>query len=391
MFKIAPWYNNYQAPAVLMIDDLSDAYIDVYPETHKNDWGYLCNQKGSAFFFLEQKLLLIYPEIKITFFSPYGRHAVLNENCSYSIQKYAVGEREEYILFLQYLISKGYEIAHHGSDHGRYIDPSKCTTVNNWIHEWALFKEIKNGVEITKKGITLFKEIVNIDIMGGKYCGYISIDNSQEIIDQCNFLYWCEHGRYQINGYFFGRNHTFSFPTTFAGNSFVRLTYLTGDPQRDLKKRYMKFFQPLYNLLSYYKLHKLYKKGHIISIQEHISPSTSAGTAQSANIVSDMSSLKKIYSFLKSRSIWHATCQEIATYTYVKHNTSINWDLNKLTLDFKNIRNITNTFISIIHNKSFVLEENGIKYNSTIHNNLHVITIPITDGINKFDYSLVDL
>lgn len=387
MFKIAHWYNNYQAPAVLMIDDLSDAYIDVYPETHKNDWGYLCNQKGSAFYFLEQELLNLYPKVKITFFSPYSRHAVLNENCVYPIQKYALGEREEYTTFLKQLVSKGHEIAHHGSDHGRYIDLSKCTTLNNWIHEWALFKNIPNGVEITKRGITLFKDIADINIVGGKYCGYISIDTSQEIIDQCNFLYWCEHGQYQTDEYFFGNNHVFSFPTTFAGNSFVRLSYLTGNPIRDRKKKYMKFFQPLYNLLSYYKLYALYKQGKIISIQEHISPSTSEGTAQSANIVSDILSLKKIFAYLKSHCIWYATCEEIAAYSYVKENCTLEWDTNKLIIIFNNFRNTQNSFVSITSDQPFLLQQHGIEYTSNLQNKLHFITVPITNGQNEFTYN----
>lgn len=387
MFKIAPWLNNYQAAAVLMIDDLSDAYINVYPESYKNDWGYLCNQKGSAFYFLEHELLNIHPEVKITFFSPYSRHAVLNENCNYAIQKYGLGEREEYTKFLKQLVLQGHEIAHHGSDHGKYIDPSKCTTVNNWIHEWALFEEISDGVEITQRGVTLFKEIVDIDILGGKYCGYISIDNSQAIIDNCNFLYWCERGQYQSDEYFFGENHIFSFPTTFAGNSFVRLTYLTGDPQRDRKKKYMKIFQPIYNLLSYYKLYQLYKKRKIISIQEHISPSTSAGTAQSANIVSDILSLKKIFAFLKSHSIWYATCDEIADYVYIKKNCSLTWDKNKIIIVYNNFRKTQNSFISITCNQPFLLHQNEVDYYSNIHNKLHVITVPIITGKNEFQYS----
>ena len=51
MFKISKWLNNFQAPAVLMIDDLSDAYINVYSESYKNDWGYMCDQDGSSFSF----------------------------------------------------------------------------------------------------------------------------------------------------------------------------------------------------------------------------------------------------------------------------------------------------------------------------------------------------
>lgn len=388
MLSIAKWHNNFQAPAVLMIDDLSDAYIEVYPESYKNDWGYLGDAEGSAYRFLKDNLLDLFPNIKITFFTPYLRHAVLNENCKYAIQKYAVGERDDYTDFLRMLTSAGHEIAHHGSDHGRYIDRYRYTTVNNWIHEWALFDNVEEGIKITQNGINLFKKNANIDVVGGKYCGYVSIDNSQEIIDGCNFLYWCEKGSYQSDeSTFFGSNQIFSFPTSFAGNSFVRLSYLTGIPAVDKKKKYFKYFQPLYNLLSYYKLYQLYKKSKIISIQEHISPSTSAGTVQSANIISDMLSLKKIFSFLKFRSVWYATCEEIAKYVYIKNNSAIQWDQNTIIIDFRNLKNLSTTFISIINDTSFKLQKNDAIYKSTWHNKYHVVTVPITHGRNKFTLS----
>ncbi len=57
MFEISKWYNNFQAPVVLMIDDLSDAYINVSDESYRNDWGYLCDSKGSSFHFLHNELL----------------------------------------------------------------------------------------------------------------------------------------------------------------------------------------------------------------------------------------------------------------------------------------------------------------------------------------------
>jgi hypothetical protein len=387
MFKIARWYKNYQAPAVLMIDDLSDAYIDVYPETYKNDWGYLGNHEGSAFHFLEQELLQVYPDIKITFFTPYERHAVLNENCGFTIKKYALGEREDYLSFLKQLILKGHEIAHHGSNHGKYIELSKCTTVNNWVHEWALFTDVEQGTEITKRGITLFKETTDFDIVGGKYCGYIFINNSQEIIDRCNFLYWCENGGYQSDEYYFGNNHIFSFPTTFSGNSFVRLSYYTGDPARDHKKKYMKLLQPFYNLLSHYKLDQLYKQGKIISIQEHISPSTSAGTTQSANIISDILSLKKIFAFLKPLNIWYATCADIATYHSIKKHTTVTWDNTRLILNFNNVKNFANAYLSLTHEDHFILKQSPAVYQSEKNNGLYTVTVPITAGDNTFEYS----
>jgi len=389
MFTIANWFNNYKAPSVLMIDDLSDAYVEVYPESYKNDWGYLCDKKGSSFHFLQKNLLAQYPEIKITFFVPYLKHNVLNDHSRFASEKFALGEREEYSNFLQTLNKKGHEIAHHGSNHGEYINEMLPTTVNNWIHEWALFEDVDTGVNVTMEGVKKFNDICDIDVVGGKYCGYIAIDNSREIIDTCNFLYWCEGVNYDTSSYsegMFGKNNIISFPTTVAGNSFVRLSYLTGNQKKDKQKKILKYFQPFYNILSYINIYKFYKKGLIISIQEHYSPSTTSGLVQSANIVSDIKSLQKTFNFLQKLSIWYANCKEIASYIYVRENTTLEVSHKQLNIVFKNEKNIDKPVISITNDKAFTLEKKGDTHtlSSQLNNTLHVINVPIQNGDNIF-------
>ncbi len=387
MFEISNWYNNFQTPAVLMIDDLSDAYIDVYEESHKNDWGYLCDLKGSAFHFLHNKLLSHFPYIKITFFVPYLKHNVINDNSLYSIKKYALGERNEYREFLLRLIKQGHEIAHHGSNHGKYINEENPIIDKNWVHEWLLFDSIEIGMKTTLNGVKEFKKICNINIIGGKYCGYQERGNSQEIIDKCDFLYWCDK---PISGYsekekFFGENNIIAFPTNFAGSSFVRLKYFTGDKQRDRKKKIFKYLQPLYSLYSYIKLYRMYVSRHIISIQEHISPSTTAGTVQSLNIVSDIKSLKKIFKFLKRLNIWYANCQEIANYIYVRENCELIVKKEKIIINFINNKKVINPVISIINDKAFTLEKNNQILKSIKNNNRFVINVTVTEGQNIFN------
>lgn len=387
MFHLARWYNNYQSPCVLMIDDLSDAYINVYVESCKNDWGYLCNYEGSSYHFLKKELLALFPYIKITFFVPYLRHNVINENSIFEFKKYSLGERNEYTDFLQYLNEKGHEIAHHGSNHGKYIEKNIQRTVNNWIHEWALFDDVETGVETTLEGVRRFKEICDINIVGGKYCGYISRKNSQEIIDKCNFLYWCERPNFNAAEYsdnFFGKNKIISFPTTVAGNSFVRLSYITGNKQKDRKKRFLKYFQPFYNLFSYIKIYKHYKETNIISVQEHISPSTTSGIVQSANIISDMTSLHKIFSFLQKLSIWYANCEDIAKYIYAREDSKIIIEANTLNIIFENKKNLKDVIISIVNDKFFTLKKNNKLYQSIKSNRLYVVNLSITDGENIF-------
>ena len=387
MFKIAKWFNNYQAPAVLMIDDLSDSCIGVYCESYKNDWGYLCDKPTSSYRFLKKELLEIYPHIKITFFVPYLRHNVINENSRYRYRKFSLGERQEYTDFLKKLDEKGYEIAHHGSNHGEYIDKNNPSTDDNWKHEWELFDDIASGMDTTLNGVKLFKDICGIDVVGGKYCGYKTIGNSQVIIDRCNFIYWCEKINFLQNDYkekIFGPNRTVSFPTNFNGNSFVQLSYKSGKRKRDMLTRFTKFFQPIYNTLSYLKLYKLYKKGYIISIQEHISPATSAGTVQAPNIITDIQSLKKIFGFLKNFCIWHATCKEIGGYVFIRENCKIIDKNGKLIINFNNNKNIDNPVISIVNKKIFKLATDRKNFLAQNHNGLYVVNLPIIDGVNIF-------
>lgn len=392
MFTIAPWYNHYQAPLVLMIDDLSDAYIDLYPETYKNDWGYLGNNEGSIYRFLESELLSHYPNIKITFFVPYLRHGVINEACGVTIQKYSLGERNEYTTFLQSLIAKGYEIAHHGSDHGRYLHPENCDVNENWIHEWALFETIEEGVRITSKGKEQFLKEIGFQIAGGKYCGYIAIENSTEIIRQCGFLYWCDRVNYlgdDLDISLLKSDELISFPTNVAGNSFVRLSYLTGQLKRDRIKRFTKYLQPLYNLSVYWRLHRLYREGKIISIQEHISPSTTWGNVQSSNIISDIKSLKRIFKFFASRNIWYATCEEIAIYHYAKIHSTLRWDDESLIIDCRFKRPLK-AQLSICHPYPFSLEDkDSTLYTSIFNNGSYIVTLPVFHGKNCFTYQVI--
>lgn len=388
MCKIAKWYNNYQSPCVLMIDDLSDAYIEVYKENYKNDWGYLCNQEGSSFDFLQKKLLNFFPKVKITFFVPYLKHAVINKNSNYAFKKFELGEREEYTYFLKFLTNKGHEIAHHGSDHGIYINENNTSTVNNWIHEWELFKNVDDGVKTVKEGVVKFRDLCKIDVVGGKYCGYKSIENSKDIIDQSEFLYWCENVNYLINNYnenIFGENEIISFPTNLSGNLFVKYSYLTGNKIKDKIKKVLKYIEPIVNIYNYRQIRKLYLDQNIISIQEHNSPSTSSGTVQSANVISDIKSLNKIFSFLDSLSIYYATCQDISKYIYAREKSLISSEDNKIAILFENTKNIQNVKISIINDSFFKLRKDDEVFISEFSNMKYVVNLTIKNGENIFN------
>jgi len=387
MFNIGYWYNNFQAPSVLMIDDVSDAYIEVYDEAHKNDWGYLGDQKNSAYRYLSNHLLAHYPHIKITFFIPYERHNVINDHAPFNFKKYALGEREVYSDFLKKLILQGHEIAHHGSNHGTYIDPTNPSTIHNWIHEWELFKDVETGVATIQKGVKAFKKYCDVNITGGKYCGYKRNQFSDEMIDQCHFLYWCRTSNIATKNHhtsYFGHHSVIDFPTNFAGNAFIRLSYMSGKKRRDQKKKILKYFQPLYSLYSYVTLYRLYRQRDIISIQEHISPSTSAGTVQSANIITDIKSLQTIYHFLSKLSIWYATCEKIAKYIYVRDHTTLHQSKRELTLTFDNQKMVEDGIVSITHHAPFSLQNGPTSYHAKVNHKRYVVNLPLQSGENHF-------
>lgn len=385
--NIAKWYDAYQAPSVLMIDDLSDAYIDIYKESFKNDWGYMCDTQGGAFYFLTENLLQKYPHIKITFFVPYERHNVINESVN-NYKKYAVGEREVFSIFLKKLINNGHEIAHHGSNHGRYIDQSNVDTYDNFIHEWLLYDDVDEGVKIVKKGIDIFKKTIGQEITGGKFCGYLMRENSLEIIDKSGFEYWCIDAKLdpkQSDTYVFGKNKVIAIPTNFNGNAFVRLQYKTGRMKKDTIKFFTQFLQPLYNFLEKKRLNDLYDRGSIISIQEHISPSTSSGSVQASNIVSDIKSLNKIFNYLSQKSIWYATCADIARYSYVREHCKIESDTDKkIVIYFNNIKNISNCELTLQSNTPFVLRHHEHLYRSKQRGKIYYCTVIVNDGKNTF-------
>ncbi len=387
MVKISKWLDGYQAPAVLMIDDLSDGYIDIHKEPYKNDWGYLCDTEESVYAFLQRELLAHYPDIKITFFVPYARHNVINETRD-NYEKYAVGEREAFTAFLKRLLKQGHEIAHHGSNHGRYIDHEKIDTANNFIHEWQLFESVEEGVTVTLKGKKVFREIVGTEVTGGKYCGYLQRSNSADIIDACGFEYWCIDAKLdpkESDTYLFGKNNVIAFPTNFNGNAFVRLKYKTGRKKRDNLKRFTRFLQPLYNITQYHKLETLYKLGNIISIQEHISPATSSGNIQASNIVSDMESLQKIFAYLSKKSIWYATCGEIARYIYVRDQCRIEHRKNEIVIIFDNTKRLDNTKVTVESENAFALEDSdGRRLDSQKRDGKYFLSLSVDEGENRY-------
>lgn len=381
--EIAKWLGNYQAPCVLMIDDLSDAYIDKYPESHLNDWGYLGSKnKASSFFNLNEQLIRKFPYIKITFFIPYKKHSVIADDSNYKIFKYALGERVEYTDFLKELIGYGHEVAHHGSNHG-------CYEGNIWIQEWCTYRTFDEGLTVTRLGIDKFKEHLGVEILGGKYCGYKYNSFSHDIIEASSFTYWCSDAKFFIKND--GRDKLDSyefidFPTTIPGNVFVKYKYKTENRIKDNVKFFLGKFQIFYSILSEFRIRKLVSSRSILSIQEHFSPSTTRGIVQSANIHSDMKSLIRIFKILKKYDIWYATCADISTYIDVATRSVISISGNEVNIIYSGNIKTKNKFITLISDESFSLESelNGSVFHTQKKSDRFFVTLPILIGENCF-------
>jgi len=380
-YKVARWLDNHIAPCNLMIDDLSDAYIDKYVQSRKNDWGYMIDEKDSSFNYLKERLLNQFPYVKITFFVPYLKHSVISDDTNLKIIKYGIGERKAFSVFLSSLVSMGHEIAHHGSTHGAY----NCDGL--WYQEWELFDDVESGVAVTFEGKKVFERNINYQLFGGKYCGYKYNKYSDDIVSESDFLYWCKDacffeplGSYSISE----KNSVIDFPTTIPGNIFVKYKYKTENVKKDLIKRVISPFHSLFDLYNKIRIRRLIVSRSILSIQEHYSPSTTRGIVQSANIHSDMSSLLKIFNFLSKFDIWYATCADIAKYMYTEKNTTCKVIDAQLSVNYADPKKIGQSQITLIFNKPITPTDDSTKYISSKKMNSFIVTLILNPGKNNY-------
>jgi hypothetical protein len=61
----------------------------------------------------------------------------------------------------------------------------------------------------------------------------------------------------------------------------------------------------------------------VIAIEEHIAPVRPDGLVQTPNIIDDMPDLRRLYRYLRGRSVWHATGTEIASYVIARERSLV--------------------------------------------------------------------
>ena len=81
-----------------------------------------------------------------------------------------------------------FEIAYHGTTHGKAGESAQ-----RFQQEWELFHSVPEAEETINYGKEIYKEVFGDYPRGGKYCGYVSNQYSDESIDRTGFLWWCRY------------------------------------------------------------------------------------------------------------------------------------------------------------------------------------------------------
>jgi hypothetical protein len=322
------WKNNADSPVLFFIDDLANKWVDVNNDGKiepEKDWGYAGFDKNGAFHFLEKQLLSINCKIKTTFFVVTGKRADVITNSKIKSISGPINKNNKSKDFFKMLHNdERFEIAYHGTTHGM---PGK--EAKDFISEWESYKSLDEALAVIKRGKEAYKDAVGVFPNGGKYCGYLSNEFSDESIDKSGFKWWCRYyvsdavdGMKRIccgndlnpltafNVKFFGKSKIVDIPTTISGD----LLNSTYKQDKRIKKTSKKILKPLMIRWKLNKIDYLLKNKLIISIQEHISPSREDGKRQIPNIFDDKEGLRIIFEYLKKKNVWYCTCSELAEW-----------------------------------------------------------------------------
>lgn len=350
MLEKCKYFNDHRAAAVLMIDDLSLTATTIDGRLNPScDWGFGLGAKGSLYDYLSQTLLGRYPEIQGTFFYPLLAHAAQNRSAGYKLLF-----REPDKDFQTFLSesSMHFELAFHGTNHGKFLD-SENPSFSNWVHEFELL-DLKD-VGHLRAELRKSEALLGVKLLGGKYPGYRSGKFGPEILNALGFKWWASsfemlNKRHIENshGYLPGPANITNLPTNLSGNCFNRTL--------DLGGRKPSIFNRARESLRQMKieahLQYLYENGFIISIQEHFQNMRTDGLRQMPNIFDDLESLERIYSMLRSGDIWHANCSLIAQYLSSRDRATLRSEVSgKYTL---NSNGVDDFLLSLRSRKKFL-------------------------------------
>jgi len=303
-----------------MVDDLANVWVRSRPSEGLHpgdDWGHHGWAKKSCLWWLENRVLAGFEDVKATFFVPVSRVSMIQKH-DYESHFGAINETPRVAEFFRRVHRHpNYELAYHGTTHG--VSATKSTL---FIQEWEAFQSLQEAVTTTRRGMELFREVTGEYPKGGKYCGYASNAFSDQCIDICGFRWWC---RYNNRGQvpegseregdfepaFFGHHRIVDLPTTMHGHVLWPIPPDACGARWLLAvaRKYVFRKRELHRQLNFLLANQL-----PILIQEHSARSRTDGLPQTPNIVDDRHSLRTIFRKLGSRDVWYATCSEIAGY-----------------------------------------------------------------------------
>lgn len=374
----AKWFNDADSPVVLLIDDLNNLWFDINENGRPDlgeDWGYWRDLPGSSFSFLQDNLLNEFPETKVTFFTAVGPFCwEFKYGKTYSER---INENEEISEFFRRIHrSPNFEIAYHGLTHG--VRKSK-----DYIHEWLSFNSVEEALKNIEEGQRICLDVFEERLKGGKYPGYSSNIYSDESIDKAGFLWWCRRWTYDdfvkagldysiFEMKTFGRNNVVDFPSTVipysnSRNSLKKMASLIlRRPQKIIKSH----------------LDGLLRNRNVISIQEHAGAIKSNGIRQTPNIIDDMPALRYIFSYLRGKNVWHATCSEIANYFIAFTSTQIE-AVDEEGFRLRYSGKVEKPWLTLVVDREEpfeVVSPSGSRYKSICKNNKRMVNIEVENG-----------
>ncbi len=293
-----------------MIDDLSNTATTLDGEVRPwNDWGYGKDSEHSLYSYLKRTLLAQFPEIKGTFFYPIASHAVQNPSSNWRILQEPVDA--EFIGFISE-ISDRFDLAFHGTSHGRYIDFDNPEIAGNFEQEFSYLTE--SDIPRIKKQIDTAEESLGVVFTGGKCPGIVKNEFTDGIIRALGFKWWTLN-EVVVNRKHDKNRHTYMdadgpllLPMNLIGNCLSRCVKDGGGSRQ--------FIRGLRRNVAHFRIERfigyLYDRGYPITIQEHFQNQRTDGKRQLPNLFDDLPSVEQLYGILRGADIWHATSSDIA-------------------------------------------------------------------------------
>ena len=315
------YYNDHKTAATLMIDDPS--FVSIMQDgkiVPQSDWGGGLTASGSIYRYVADTLLTWFPEIRGTFFFPVADHGLMNPNSNYELyyNRDATAQRKFFEISGQF-----FEVAYHGTDHGRYRDQSNCALFDNWDQEFSYVT--LDDVPRIRSMIDKIEELYDIHMTGGKYPGYAKNKCARTVVESLGFRWWaadsdmidrkCEKNRH---AYYEGQK-VLLLPTNISGSIFLRnIAKRSSSSWKSIIEKKMPLLRPVYGVYEALKaeayISYLYENRMILSVQEHFVNLRTDGKRQDPNIYDDVFSVCKIYSLLRGADLWHTTCGQLAHY-----------------------------------------------------------------------------